>query len=160
MHLASKSLLIDVTIIAVLVLIGFIGYRYSPLLLPKADLTLTPPIDCDLNQQACAVDVPGGGSIKLTLAPRPIPVIKPIRITVTVSGMEAKQVNLDFQGVHMNMGYNRVSLANTDDGHFESDATIPVCITGRMLWRATLMVETTTQRIAIPFLFNAPLVDS
>jgi hypothetical protein len=160
MHVESRSRLVDIAIIAVLALIAFIGYQYSPLLLPKADLTLPPPKECDLNQQACTVDVPGGGSIKLSLTPRPIPVIKPIRIAVTVSGMGTKQVDLDFQGVQMNMGYNRVKLTKTDDDHYEGDATIPVCITGRMLWRATLMVEATTQRIAIPFLFSAPLVDS
>lgn len=152
----KRSLLVDIAIILALGLIAFLGYRYSPLLLPKADLTLAPTPGCDLNQQACAAEMAGGGRIELAIAPHPIPVIRPLQATVTLVGMTASKVDVDFAGVAMDMGLNRITLAPAGAGTFAGETTIPVCVTGRMLWRATVVVETDRQRIAVPFQFEAP----
>jgi hypothetical protein len=152
-----RALLVDLAILLALALIAVVAYKLSPLLLPKADLTLMPVAGCDLNERACRVDLPGGGAIELSLTPRPIPVVKPMQVAVTMNGVLARQVEVDFAGVGMSMGYNRVSLAADGTGHYVGQATIPVCVTGRMSWRATLMIETPTQRIAVPFVFDAPL---
>jgi hypothetical protein len=153
----SRSILVDVAIILALAVIAVVGYKYSPLLLPKADLTLAPAAGCDLNRQACHADMPGGGRIELGIAAHPVPVVKPFNVTTTFSGLAPNRVEIDFQGVVMNMGLNRVTLAPAGDGRYTGEATIPVCITGRMQWRATLMVETDSMRIAVPFLFDAPV---
>jgi hypothetical protein len=154
---SNRSLVIDILIILALGMIAVIGYKYSPLLLPKADLTLMPADGCDLNRESCAAGMPGGGSIELSFAPQPIPVVKPLQVTVTVKGFEAGKAELDFQGVAMNMGYNRIALQPLGDGRFTGTATIPVCVTGRMLWRATLLLESDTRRISVPYLFEAPI---
>lgn len=153
----KRSFLADAAILLALALIAVVGYKYSPLLLPKADLTLTPTAGCDLNRQTCGAPLPGGGIIELAIEPRPIPVVKPMKVTVTVSGATATRVEIDFAGVSMNMGYNRLELTPTAEGRYAGEATIPVCVTGRMGWRATLMIETATQRIAVPFVFDAPV---
>ena len=59
-----------------------------------------------------------------------------------LSGLDADKVEIDFAGASMNMGYNRQALAPGASGHFAGEATLPVCVTGRMTWQATLMVET------------------
>jgi hypothetical protein len=152
----KRSLLVDLAIIAALALIAVVGYRYSPLLLPKADLTLTPAEGCDLNQQACHVDLADGGRIELAIAPHPIPVIRPLQAAVTFTGLTPEKVELDFAGVAMDMGLNRVTLTAAGAGRYVGETTIPVCVTGRMLWRATLVVEADRRRIAVPFMFEAP----
>lgn len=152
----KRSLLVDLAILLALALIAVVGYKLSPLLLPKADLTLAPAAGCDLNERPCRAEVPGGGFIELSLTPRPIPVVHPMRVAVTLGGIDALKAEIDFAGVGMNMGYNRVALAAAG-GYYAGEATIPVCITGRMAWRATLMIETGSQRIAVPFAFEAPL---
>lgn len=153
---SNRSLFVDVLIILALGMIAFVGYKYSPLLLPKADLTLMPADGCDLNRESCTAAMPGGGSIELAIAPHPIPVVKPLQVTVTLKGIDANKAELDFQGVTMNMGYNRISLTPAGEGGFTGAASIPVCVTGRMLWRATLLLEDDTRRIAVPYLFEAP----
>lgn len=157
MSTANRSILADLAIILALAIVAVVGYKYSPLLLPKADLTLAPVDGCDLHREACHAEVPGGGRIELSIAPRPIPVIRPMRVSAFISGLAANKVDIDFAGVTMNMGLNRQTLSAGDNGRYSGEATLPVCITGRMAWRATLMVETDRQRIAIPFLFEAPL---
>jgi hypothetical protein len=152
----NRSILVDIAIILALALIAVVGYKYSPLLLPKADLTLTPVAGCDLNQQSCRAEMPGGGRIELAIAPHPIPVIQPLQITVDITGIAPNKVELDFQGVVMEMGYNRMTLLPAGNGRYTGAATIPVCVTGRMQWRATVAVETASQRIAAPFQFEAP----
>lgn len=138
-------------------LVAVVGYRYSPLILPKADLTLAPEAGCDLNRAACEARMPDGGRIELAITPRPVPVVKPLRIAVRHAGLTVRQAEVDFAGATMNMGYNRQTLQAEGTDGFGGEATIPVCVTGRMVWVATLLLETDHQRISIPFTFEAPL---
>jgi hypothetical protein len=55
----------------------------------------------------------------------------------------------------MNMGFNRPALAPAGPGRFAGQATLPVCVTGRMTWQATVLVEAGRTRIAVPFRFDA-----
>jgi len=154
---SRRPLLVDLTIVLVLAAIAVVGYRLSPLLLPKADLTVTPAPDCDLHRQTCRVDVPGEGTIELTITPHPIPVVRPLVVEAALSGVPADQVQIDFAGATMDMGYNRITLAPAQPGRYTGRATLPVCVTGRMAWLATLMIESRGRHIAVPFHFEAPL---
>lgn len=156
MTLPNRPVLIDLAIVLVLAAIAIVGYKYSPLLLPKADLTLTPTAGCDLHRQSCRAELPGGGAIELNITPHPIPVVKPLHVEATMSGLTARKVEIDFAGATMNMGYNRLTLQAASPGRFVGEATLPVCVTGRMEWLVTLLVETDRQRIAVPFRFDAP----
>jgi hypothetical protein len=62
---------------------------------------------------------------------------------------------VDFAGVSMNMGFNRPALVPAGPGQFTGQATLPVCVTGRMTWQATVLVEAGRTRIAVPFRFDA-----
>jgi len=150
------SLLIDSAMILALILVGVVGYKLSPLLLPKADITIAPPPGCDLHAAACHAALPDGGQVVLSITPRPIPVVKPLQLEVTVEGIQADRVQVDFAGVEMNMGYNRPTLASIGPGRFAASATLPVCVTGRMIWQATVLLESGRRRLAIPFRFESP----
>lgn len=138
-----------------LILIGVAGYKLSPLLLPKADVTASPDADCDLSAGACSAALPGGGRLGFALTPRPIPVTAPLEMRVELDGIEADKVVVDFAGVNMDMGFNRPLLANDGPGRFAGQTTLPVCVTGRMTWQATVLIETGRTRIAVPFRFEA-----
>lgn len=150
----NKKVLVDAIGIIALALVVVIGYKLSPLLLAKADLTVQPDPGCDLHRAPCTASLPGGGQLRLSIAPRPIPVVSPLRLEVEVVGREASRVDIDFAGVDMNMGYNRPELAALGGGRFSGQGTLPVCITGGMDWRATVQVETDKERIAAPFVFS------
>ena len=149
-----KSLLIDSAMILTLILIGVVGYKLSPLLLPKADVTANPDPACNLQQDTCSAVLPGG-HLRFTLTPHPIPLTAPLQMLVELEGIDAKTVVVDFAGVSMNMGFNRPALALLDAGRFTGQALLPVCVTGRMIWQVTVLVETGRTRIAVPFRFEA-----
>lgn len=138
-----------------IVLIAIVGYKLSPLLLPAADVTAVPETGCDLHRRPCVAEVPGGGRVELSVAPRPIPMVTPLQIEVKLAGIEASKVEVDFAGVDMNMGYNRPALAAAGPGRFAGEAMLPVCVTGKMAWQATAIIEAGRRRIAAPFRFNS-----
>lgn len=155
-----RSLFVDVAILLALAAVAVIGYLYSPLLLPKSDVSATPVPGCDLNREACRARLPDGGQVELSLSPHPIPVARPIKIEAQVSGSAAAAVDrmeMDFAGATMNMGYNRVTLSPLGNGRFTGETSIPLCITGRMTWQGTLIVTTNRQHITVPFEFEAPV---
>lgn len=151
----NKSLLVDSAMILALILIGAIGYKLSPLLLPKADITMPLATGCNLQQDACVAELPQGGRLRFALTPRPIPVTAPLEMTVELEGASVDKVTVDFAGVDMSMGFNRQALQSTGGGRFTGQAILPVCVTGRMLWQATVLVESGRTRIAVPFRFEA-----
>jgi hypothetical protein len=63
-------------------------------------------------------------------------------------------VEVDFSGETMNMGYNRSELTSSGPGHYTGEASLPVCVSGTMAWVATVIVETSGQRIAVPYRFE------
>lgn len=148
----NKKILIDTIGIAFLALVVVVGYKLSPLLLPKVDLSVQPDPACDLHQGPCSVVLPGGGSVQVSITPRPIPMVAPLRMDVAVTGRDAGKVEIDFAGVDMNMGYNRPELSAQGGGRFTGEGSLPVCVTGTMDWRATVLIESGRERIAVPFL--------
>ena len=149
----NKKTLIDIIGLLLIALVVVVGYKLSPLILPKADKTIQPEAGCDLQRQACQAVLPGGGRVELGITPRPIPMVKPLQVEVRVEGVTASRVEVDFTGIDMNMGLNRPLLQAMADGRYRGEATLPVCITGAMDWQATVLLETDQERIAIPFRF-------
>lgn len=149
----NKKILIDLIGWLLIALIVVIGYKLSPLLLPKSDVSVTPDATCDLQQKPCAVALPGGGEVQLSFGSLPVPLVKAFPVTVRLQGVVTDRVEIDFSGVDMSMGFNRPQLAQQAPGVFSGEATLPVCVTGRMVWQATVLIEQGRQRIALPFRF-------
>ena len=137
-------------------LLGLAGFVFAPRFLPQTDETAIPDTACDLNLRACVARLLDGTSIEFKLTPRPIPLLKPIQVEAHVEGLAAEKVEIDFAGADMNMGFNRVTLAAISPGRFVGEATLPICVTGRMMWQATVIVASGRRRIAASFRFEAP----
>ena len=144
----------DVIGLELIALVVVVGYKMSPMLLPKADVTIQPDPVCNLQREACSVALPSGGKIQLAMATRPVPLVKPFEVQVTTSGFSPTRVEVDFAGIDMNMGLNRPQLAARGEGLYAAEVTLPVCITGHMDWQATVLVESGSERIAIPYRFS------
>lgn len=128
--------------------------KLTPLLDPQQEIGLPLNTSCDLHAGPCASNLPGGGRLELSVEPRPIPVLKPLKLQVRVTGAPARSVEVDFAGVDMKMGFNRPRLAADGAGLFSGKTMLPVCVRDRMAWRATVLIESGNQRIAVPFQFE------
>lgn len=149
-----RKLLPDLLILAALGILGAAGYYLAPLLTPRSDIAL-PLSTCDIGKSPCRIDLPGGGTLEVDIAPRPIPALKPLKVQAVASGTGVRSVEIDFAGVDMKMGYNRPRLEDTGNGRFVGEASLPVCITGGMEWEATVLVETRGALVAAPFRFRS-----
>ena len=151
----NKRILIDLIGLLLIALVVVVGYKLSPLLLPKADVVVQPDPACNLQRQACAVTLPSGGSVELAMGTRPIPMVRPFEVQVATSGISPGRVEVDFAGIEMNMGLNRPQLTARGNGRFAAQVTLPVCITGAMDWQVTVLIENGGERIAIPWRFSS-----
>lgn len=151
----------EIAIVAAMIAVGGLGWWLSPLILPASDVELTPQPGCDLHRAPC-VAMTAEGRIELAITPRPVPIAQPFRIEVRTTLAEVRDVAVDFDGETMRMGYNRPRLKPVGDGLWRGEGILPVCITGPMLWRATVLIETAHKRYALPVRFdsNPPAVGS
>lgn len=149
--MTNKSLIVAIAALA-LAIAAAIAAKF--LLAPPGEVTYTAPLSaCNLQEGPCSSAIPGGGRIEFAIAPRPIPLLQPVRLSVKVQGMKARTVEVDLTGVDMNMGYNRPKLQREGEGQFTGQATLPVCITGRMAWQAVVLVTSDDAKVAVPFRF-------
>lgn len=150
----GRKFLVDMLILLALVALGAAGYVLAPLLTPRTDVTL-PMSNCDLGQTACMISLPDGGQVEVAIDPHPILALKPLNLLAIATGTEVRQIEIDFTGVDMKMGYNRPKLEPLGEGRFAGQASLPVCITGKMPWEATVLIGTRRSIIAAPFRFEA-----
>jgi hypothetical protein len=149
--------LIPVLAVVAAFLIGVVGVvlyaswtTLNPEVVERAPLNSS----CDLASGPCTVTFAGAGQVKLDILPRGIPPLKPLRLEVTLSGIEPATVELDFSGTDMNMGFNRVSLESSAQGRFTGTGVLPVCVRSSMRWEALVLLSTADGVLAAPFRFE------
>jgi len=129
----------------------------GPMLHPVA--ALIAPLDdaCDLRRGPCEAVFPDGGRVTFGITPQHIPVVEKLQISVQTEGIAVRRVEVDFSGVDMNMGFNRVTLARTGPGDLSGPAMLPVCVRARMTWEAKVLLHTDAGLMAAPFRFDTYL---
>jgi hypothetical protein len=83
-----------------------------------------------------------GSRVSFAIEPHEIPLVKPLRLRVEIQDLEAQQVEVDFSGVDMNMGFNRFKLSRTGEGEFTGEGILPICVRDAMEWEAKVLVTT------------------
>ena len=142
--------------IAGMLFLGVAGvaiYRVQPLLNPEVSVLAPLDPDCDLRAGPCSGDFPDGGRVVFGIQPATIPILKPLQFDVRLEGLEAETVEVDLQGLDMNMGFNRPTLASLGDGHFRGEGMLPVCVRDAMVWEAKVLVHSDDGLRAAPFRF-------
>lgn len=129
----------------------------GPMLHPSATLVASLDDTCDLRKGYCEAAFPDGARVTFGITPRRIPVVEKLQLSVQTEGVDARRVEVDFSGVDMNMGFNRVTLARTGAGEFSGPAMLPVCVRARMTWEAKVLMHTDTGLMAAPFRFDTYL---
>ncbi|RDB42203.1 hypothetical protein DU490_14435 [Halomonas sp. DQ26W] len=110
---------------------------------------------CELHRSSCQALL--GNSRRLSLAadaPRGIRALDLLPLTVTLEGVEATAVHVDFVGRDMDMGLHRFPLDAQDNGRYEGMAQVPICTESTMPWLANVVVETGDGRLGSRFDFT------
>jgi len=110
--------------------------------------------DCDLRRGACIRHLPRGGRLRFGIEPRNIPVMQTLRLHLELEGVSPRSAVVEFQGVDMNMGFNRASLHSAGMGRYAGTVMLPVCVRERMSWEALVVIETEQSEIGVPFRFD------
>ncbi|AFL73201.1 hypothetical protein [Thiocystis violascens] len=124
-----------------------------PILYPPLLQVTEPDPDCDLRAGPCTARFPDGRAVSFAITPPAIPIATPLRLVVEASGFATTAVEVDFVGVDMNMGFNRVTLREVRSGRYEGQGMLPVCARARMIWEARVLLHTPEGILAAPFRF-------
>lgn len=144
--------LILVTLIAVIVALWYL-VSHSLRLGEEVQwmATITP---CNLHEGKCVAkldgsvltfDIGGEGSIRA---------LEILPLAVSLSGMEARSVAVEFVGRDMDMGLHRFALSSGEDGVFRGEGQLSLCTDAVMPWQAIVVVETADGRLGSRFDFD------
>lgn len=142
------------SVIAALLLVGLltlIGYKVWPILYPTVIETAINDHACDLQQGPCTLRFGDGATVTLSITPRPVEMLEPLTLQVQTEGIEPWSVAVDFQGINMNMGYNRPELTAEGAGRYTGSTMLPVCVRERMDWKVQVMVRNAEGIRAAPY---------
>lgn len=128
-------------------------YRAWPLLFP--DIAYSVPFDpaCDLRAGPCTSAIDGDTRVSFAIEPKAIPLVKPLQLEVRLQGLDASQVEVDFSGVDMNMGFNRLRLEQTGEGAFSGEGMLPICVREAMQWEAKVLITTSRGLHSVAYRF-------
>ncbi|MEJ2621529.1 MAG: hypothetical protein P8163_15070 [Candidatus Thiodiazotropha sp.] len=128
-------------------------YKAWPVLFPQISQSAAVDPACDLRAGPCRSSINDQVEVEFSIEPKGIPLVKPLKLNVDVSGTDVDRVEVDFAGVDMNMGYNRVALQPVSEGRFEGQGMIPVCVRDSMEWEAKVLVSTKQGLLSAPYRF-------
>jgi len=131
--------------------------KVGPMLDPEAALAAPLDPDCDLRKGPCEAVFPDGARVAFGITPRRIPPAEKLELWVRTQGIDARQVEVDFAGVDMNMGFNRAPLDRIGPGEFAGSGMLPVCVRARMTWEARVLLHTDEGLAAARFRFDTYL---
>lgn len=131
--------------------------KVGPALHPEAVAIASSQGSCELRKGPCDAVFPNGSRVAFEISPRHIPAVERLKLTVSTQSVDAQRVEVDFSGVDMNMGFNRVTLDSIGKGAFAGSGMLPVCVRARMTWEAKVLLHTDKGLMMAPFRFDTYL---
>ncbi|MCU7882065.1 MAG: hypothetical protein KZQ66_16510 [Candidatus Thiodiazotropha sp. (ex Lucinoma aequizonata)] len=128
-------------------------YKARPMLFPEISIKAAVDPACDLRVGPCVTQLKDGSLISFSIESRELQVVKPLQLQVSLQGMQAEKIEVDFSGVDMNMGFNRVKLNSGSAGEFTGSSMLPVCVWDAMEWEAQVLIDTQQGFFSVPYRF-------
>lgn len=164
---SRRRLAVMVGILAISILLAQLYKdRVMALVGGHPELTRITPPPCDLNRAACPLPIItpilSEAPWSFAITPRPIPVSAPLLFTLTppqqiLSTNQVRAAWVELTGDSMDMGLIRVPLVPEADGRWSGQGSIPICVTGKMRWRARLYLQLVNTTVEADWLFDAPV---
>jgi len=149
-HISLLRLLVPVVL--VLALLGYV-LEDEAIDLPRIISTLPFDPDCDLRAGACVTKLSDNAEVSFAIEPRTIPLLQELQLVVIVNGYPVEKVEVDLNGLGMNMGFNRVKLDSMGDGYFSGTGQLSVCTLEIMEWEAKVLLYQKEDVTVVPYRF-------
>jgi hypothetical protein len=137
----------------ILLILVVAANQFKHLLMPVSDIHIAVDKQCDLRTAACHSVLVDGGEVRFEITPKTLPVLQPLRLTVSTQDIEATAVTVNFVGVNMDMGINKTVLSKNSSDTFTGITQIPACMHAKMDWVANVILHTPRGKINVPFHF-------
>jgi len=137
--MARMKKILPVVLFLILAAMGYFLARH--LAGGDASIEQLAPEGCDLAAQSCEGILGDGSVVQLAVQPRPIELMKPLKVEVQVEGTGWTPLRLDITGLNMEMGLNRTSLNPDGRGRWRGETILPICSQRRMHWQAALLLQ-------------------
>jgi hypothetical protein len=148
-----QSLILAATVLGMagLSVAGFLVWDWRH---PPAEIAGTVAPGCDLHRGPCRATFPGGGELRISVTPRPIPLVTPVTVEAELTGIDAVLVDIDLSSPDMYMGYNRRTLLPQGGGRFTGRTLLPVCVRDRMNWVMRVTARGAERSWSVPLHFE------
>ncbi|MBF7053585.1 hypothetical protein IOC61_09625 [Halomonas sp. KAO] len=111
--------------------------------------------ECQLSSGPCLARLGEERQLTLDLGVRgEIRALQRLPLEVSLQGVKAERVMVDFVGRDMDMGLHRYPLSLGADGHYRGEGQIPICTEAVMPWRARVVIETADGKLGSGFDFE------
>lgn len=102
---------------------------------------------CDLSKADCLLKI-GTSEFAVSLSPRPAKLQQKMNLLLKPknSGLHANPVEVDLQGIELNMGYLRPQFTKTPEGFYSASFELPLCELKKMNWLLTFIFSNETKQ--------------
>ncbi len=98
--------------------------------------------DCDLSVEDCSIPTFNNKKMTLKILNKPVVTEKNLKFHVSVEDDAYKPIEIDIEGINLNMGYIRPLLSESAKDQFTGEFYLPVCELSEMKWKVKLISET------------------
>ena len=116
-------------------------------------------LNCDLSETDCRVMTFDNNIIAMSLSPKPIESEKDLQVKVSLTSDFYTPIEVDFEGLELNMGLIRPKLKlDAKHNFFLGEFYLPICEINEMTWIARLIVKDKNNQLgAFKFKFKTKL---
>jgi hypothetical protein len=127
--------------VSVLFATGYLMQNIS--IFPSAGQAVVVDSECSLRAGACEIDSAEFQGV-FSIQPNDFQVLQPLQLRLEVRPEMLKnveRVSVEFEGINMDMGYNRVFLEEQNSQNYEATAMLPSCTADTMYWLIHLIIK-------------------
>lgn len=135
------------------VVLAGIGYWSARWLVAGSGDAQDMVVDCDLSIAECEAQLDDGTSVRLSISPRPVPLMEPLAVQVMTGSDTWTPVHLDITGLNMEMGLNRTLIRHKQQNVWGGETILPICSQRRMHWQAALWMDSAQGPVRLLYQF-------
>jgi len=110
--------------------------------------------DCNLHKGSCKIIVQDGTQFILSIEPKEIPLMKPLRFFIKSNKDNLQNLTLNIYAIDMFLGEFYLPFKNLGNGNYEASGTLPACPVSNMKWNADIKIEKPMEDIGARFQFE------